>query len=456
MKIKKNRLLRRTLFVLLPLLVLLACTIRRNNYTPYTETAYYKETINTLQQQAPLITDGDTLQVGWAKIDITPPAPFPFAGYGKRLGMDYTEIHDPAYVRTFALSNGKQDAYFIALDMLITPMTLTAALNDASAKAGLKPEQLYLSATHTHTSFGGWGENLMGWVMAGKYSQEQVNLTAAKIIESIQLAKANAEKAKVGYGKAFAGHLVGNRLNGQESVRDTTVRFIKFEQADGDVGVLATFSAHVTVLPSKQAILSRDYPGALIDALEKEVDFAAFSAGAVASHRPLYHHGDTFMSVDSLGIQLARTIVPELDAVQMSYTTRLGYSRLPLQLPDAEFRIGDNYHLAPWLFHSLFGNYPAFVSSLQVDNIVLLGAPADYSGEFMKELEQQATQQHQQLIVTGFNGGYMGYLLPSRHHGLDAYEARDMNFYGKWGGDYLTAIFRQVMQKHAAPQAPAR
>ncbi len=442
----------RRLFILLLvpglILLVLACAIRKNDYTPYTESAYYKKTIKSLEEHKPLISEGDTLQVGWAKLSITPPPPFPLAGYGKRLGKEYTEIHDSVYVRTFAFDNGKQQAYFIALDMLITPMTLTTALNEASIKAGLQPEQLYLSATHTHNSFGGWGEKLMGWVMAGSYSKQQLARTTDQIMRSIELARANAEKARVGYGKAFAGHLVGNRLNGEESVRDSTVRFIKFEQEDGDVAVLAAFSAHATVLPSKQPVLSRDYPGAFVDALEKQVDFAAFTAGAVASHKPIYHHQDTFESVDSLGTQLARTILPELSTIKMGYTSTLGYSRVPLALSDPEFRISDNYHLAPWLFHGLFGKYPAFVSSLQLGDMILLGAPADYSGEFVKGLEQHANSQNQKLLVTGFNGGYMGYLTPSRHYMLDEYEVRDMNFYGKWGGDYITAVFRSLLDQH--------
>lgn len=441
---------------MLPLLLLLACAIRRNDATPYPETAYYKQTINSIQQRKPVVSEGDTLRVGWAKLSITPPPPFPLAGYGKRLGKKYTEVHDSVYVRTFAFNNGTQEAYFVALDMLITPMTLTAALEKATIKAGLQPEQVYLSATHTHTSFGGWGENLMGWVMAGNYSQEQVNKTTDQIIRSIKLAKANAEVTKVGYSKAYAGHLVGNRLNGEESVRDTTVRFIKFEQADGDVAVLASFSAHATVLPSKQQILSRDYPGAFVDALEKKVDFVAFTAGAVASHKPIYHHNDSFESVDSMGTQLARVIIPELPTIKMNYSATLGYSRLPLTLPDPEWRISDNLHLAPWLFHSLFGDYPSFVSSLQIGNIILLGAPADYSGEFMKELEEQAAQQQQHVMVSGFNGGYMGYLTPSRHYMLDEYEVRDMNFYGKWGGDYLTDLFKKVMRQHGTASVQTR
>ncbi|NDK56560.1 neutral/alkaline non-lysosomal ceramidase N-terminal domain-containing protein [Pontibacter fetidus] len=448
MKKKTKKILLRTLYFLLPLLLLLACAIHRNDYTPYPETAYYKQTIAALAQHQPVISEADTLKVGWAKQSITPPPPFPLAGYGKRLGKKYTSVHDSVYVRTFAFDNGKQQAYFVALDMLITPMTLTATLDKASIKAGLKPEQVYLSATHTHTSFGGWGENLMGWVMAGTYSQDQVNKTVNAIIQSIKKAQSSAQKTKIGYGKAFAGHLVGNRLNGQESVRDTTVRFMKFEQADGDIAVLATFAAHATVLPSKQQILSRDYPGAFVDALEKQVSFAAFTAGAVASHSPVYHYQDTFQSVDSMGAQLARTIVPELPATDMHYTSTLGYGRLPVTLPDPEWRIGDNHHLAPWLFYRLFGRYPSFISSLQIGNTLLLGAPADYSGEYMKELTQVAAHQNQQLIVTGFNGGYMGYLTPSRHYMLDEYEVRDMNFYGKWGGDYITSLFRKVMKAY--------
>jgi hypothetical protein len=88
------------------------------------------------------------------------------------------------------------------------------------------------------------------------------------------------------------------------------------------------------------------------------------------------------------------------------------------------------------------------VTSLQIGETVLLGVPADYSGELLPSLEQQAARQGQQVIVTGFNGGYIGYVTPDQHYQLQKYETRAMNFYGPHSGSYLTAILLQLLKQY--------
>ncbi|MFD2245512.1 neutral/alkaline non-lysosomal ceramidase N-terminal domain-containing protein [Pontibacter ruber] len=429
---------------LLLLFVAPSCVVQRLDRTPYQQTSYYTQTLKGLQEQQPA-TMADTLQAGWAKVNITPEVGTPMAGYGKRRGMKYNQVHDSVWVRTFAFDNGKSQTYFVALDMLIAPMEITAALEQKYAAHGLRPEQVYLTATHTHTSFGGWGKKLAGRIMAGKYKKRVVQQTTEKILQSIKLAQANLQPTRFGYGSINAASWVSNRLTGSEAARDTLLRFLKFEQASGSTAILCTFAAHPTILPSMQPILSRDYPGALVYALEQKYDFAAFSAGAVASHRAVYHHGDSFESVQETGQALAQLILAAVPAVKTAYTSRLGSSRLPLYLPEPQWRIGDNHRFAPGLFYTLFGRYPAYLSSLQLGNTIMLGMPADYSGEFMSELEQQAKEQEQHLLVTGFNGGYLGYIIPDEHYKLKKYEARAMNFYGPHSGSYLQEVLRRMI-----------
>lgn len=418
--------------------------VQRLDDTPYAQTTYYKETINQLQRSAPQVTTGDTLQVGWAKVNITPPVGTPLAGYGKRLGMAYEQVHDSAWVRTFAFSNGTSQAYFVSLDMLIAPMSVAAQLEQEYPKLGLQPGQVYLTATHTHTSFGGWQKKLAGRMMAGKYSRQIVQQTVQRIVQSIQQARQNRQPARIGYGQVSAAALVQNRLTGSRFNLDSTLRFIKFEQAGGKTAILCTFSAHPTILSSMQPVLSRDYPGELVDALEEEVDFAAFAAGAVGSHQAVYT-GGTFGSTAAVGRKLAQALQQKLPLVATAYTPTLGSSRTPLYLPSPQWRIGEHSRFAPGLFYTFFGKYNAYVNALQLGNIVLLGVPADYSGEFMAQLEAQAGQHTQHVLVTGFNGGYVGYLIPDKHYQLHKYEARDMNFYGPHAGNYLTDILLHLL-----------
>ncbi|MBX0332506.1 neutral/alkaline non-lysosomal ceramidase N-terminal domain-containing protein [Pontibacter sp. HSC-14F20] len=438
------------LWVLLSLLLctMQSCVVQRIDHTPYAQTDYYHHTLQELEKQPPVASKNDSLQVGWAKVNITPPVGSPLAGYGKRKGLRYSAVHDSVWVRTFAFDNGQTEVIFVALDMLIAPMTVAAALEKEYAALGLSPGQVYLSATHTHSSFGGWGQKLVGKLMAGRYSKQLVQQTTAHIVQCIQLARQNKQPSQIGYSKAYAPHLVRNRLTGSLTGRDTTIRFFKIEQDSCKTAVLATFAAHPTILPSMDAVLSRDYPGELVDQLEKSVDFAAFAAGAVGSQAVMAPHGDTYESTAAVGQELAAAILEKLPAVELTQTARLGYARHSLLLPKPQWRLHTNYRFAPFLFNRLFGKYPAYINSMQLGEAVLLGVPADYSGELLPLLEQRDLP----VVVTGFNGGYIGYITPDQHYQMKKYETRSMNFYGPHSGSYLTDILSRIIQQYKLQQ----
>ncbi|WP_246000469.1 neutral/alkaline non-lysosomal ceramidase N-terminal domain-containing protein [Pontibacter diazotrophicus] len=439
----------RSWYWLLLLLLLPACMVQRIDRTPYQQTDYYQETLASLNSHPATITTGDTLEVGWAKVNITPPAPAPLAGYGKRLGMDYEEVHDTAWVRTFAFDNGQTEAYFVSLDLLIVPMLVLQELEKQYPTLGLKPEQVYLSATHSHTSFGGWGRKIGVKLLSGEFEKEIVQQLTQQIVQSIQLARQNLTPTRVGYGSANAASMVRNRLTKSREDRDTELRFLKFERPDGTTAVLSFFSAHPTTLPSMQPILSRDYPGVLVDALEERIEFAAFSAGAVGSHSAVHFQEAPFGGMEEVGERLATILRHDLHQVETDYIYTLGYNRVPLLLPEPQWRISENLRLAPMLFNWLFGKHPAYVTSLQLGDIVLVGAPADYSGEFMDELESAAAKEGLEVIATSFNGGYIGYVTPAEHYNLDKYETRSMSFYGPHSGNYLTEMLQLLLRQHA-------
>ncbi|MEJ8800655.1 neutral/alkaline non-lysosomal ceramidase N-terminal domain-containing protein [Pontibacter sp. H249] len=433
-------------YLLLALLLLCqSCVVQKLDHTPYAQTDYYRKTLAGLDTLANLTATGDTLKVGWAKVNITPPVGTPLAGYGKRKGMKYTTVHDSVWVRTFAFDNGTNQAYFVTLDMLITPMSVAAELEEKYKSIGLSSDQVYFAATHTHSSFGGWGRKLAGRIMAGKYKKKVVRQTAAHVIQSIKLAQANAQTSKVGYGTANGAAFVKNRLTGSIVERDTTIRFLKFENQNGEQAILCTFSAHPTILPSIQPILSGDYPNVLVHKLEQEVSFAAFSAGAVGSHSSIYSHGDSFESTQDVGRSIAQSILTAASETETVYTSELQSRRLPLHMPEPHWRLGENKRFAPGLFYTFFGKYDAYVNRLQIGNTTLLGVPADYSGEFMPSLEATAAAQNKHVILTGFNGSYLGYIVPDTHYNLKKYEARAMNFYGPTAGSYLTYLLQQLL-----------
>src|SRR5436309_413813 len=95
---------------------------------------------------------GGTLRAGAARVDITPAADaaLPMAGYGGRT-QGFRGIHDSVYVRAIVLDDGTTQAALVAWESLFVPDTIWAETSQRIAvEAGIRPENLLLSAVHDH------------------------------------------------------------------------------------------------------------------------------------------------------------------------------------------------------------------------------------------------------------------------------------------------------------------
>src|SRR2546428_13687049 len=83
----------------------------------------------------------------------------PLAGYGNRNGRPATGVHDDLYVKAVALRVGDRLGVMLGADALIIPREVAdIASQRLEQELKLHREQIYLSATHSHCSLGGWGE----------------------------------------------------------------------------------------------------------------------------------------------------------------------------------------------------------------------------------------------------------------------------------------------------------
>jgi hypothetical protein len=58
-----------------------------------------------------------------------------------------------------------------------------------------------------------------------------------------------------------------------------------------------------------------------------------------------------------------------------------------------------------------------------------------------------ANQYGLKLIVTVFNGGYIGYITPDSLYDEHFHEVREMNWYGPGNGTYFDQLIRQIITK---------
>ena len=434
-------------FFFLILLLVIATMITTMDQTPYKQMPYYKQWKSLIGKVNKDTSNTETFKVGWAKVNITPASPTPMAGYGNRRGRPYVSVHDSVYVRAMVIDNGVTQAAIIAADLLIIPPTVTKILQARLTEKEIPFDHVFFGATHTHNSVGGWGTGISGLFFSGKYDQKNVDKIAEAIFQAIVQAKAKLEPAKLAYMESVDKADIQNRLVGEEGDVDPEIRSVGFITDSGKKAILASYGAHSTVIQSKNMVLSRDYPGVLIDSLENgRYNFAMYMAGAVGSMAPVEKGADDFdeMKNQAFGVQQA---LLASDTVSQSKQAFLQSLTIPLPLRDPSPRLTMDIVLRSWAFKKAFGEYPVFVKALRVGNILMVGMPCDFSGELVAGLDAYAKTKGLNLMVTSFNGGYIGYITHDKYFDRDKYETKTMSWYGPYNGAYLQEVIRDIIDK---------
>jgi hypothetical protein len=381
--------------------------------------------------------------IGHAIENLTPPYPTATAGYGKRRGKLYESVHDSIYVRTMVIENGSQRVAIVSADLLIIPPTVTELLEKELPEIGFTLDNTYLGASHTHNSIGNWGKGVMTFLY-GSYDDSIVHFIADKIKYSIQRASKNLKPATLKAGTIPLDHVVYNRLIDNGPV-DSLLRVIEIQHNDSSKLLLMSFTAHATCLFARDMVLSRDYPGKVVDAIEKNgYDFVMFMAGAVGSHAGNVPE-QGWSCVDLLSDEVAKGFLLNKHHLVAVKDSTLMMQRVPLLLSEPQAKVLKDWRLRPWLFDLAFGEYPEFLTALRIGNIVMLGVPCDFSGEFNRGLDSLAARHGMTAMVTSFNGGYIGYVTPGKYYDVDHYETRLMNWYGPGNGEYVEKCMERLM-----------
>ena len=254
---------------------------------------------------------------------------------------------DSVYARAIVLDNGVLRVAIVSLDLLIVHPTITAQLEKELPRIGFILDRTYLAATHSHNSLGGWGKRLAGQLFAGQYDQRIADHIVQCVISAIDQAQHQLRPAQVGFTQLPVPELVQNRLAGNQGTTDPFVRMLKFRKSTGETALLFTYTAHPTILEMGRLQLSRDYPGVLVDALEKKdsvsVDFAMFMAGAVGSQGPV-EKGSDLDATRHMGRELDRHIETKLACIPLQPDTALTLNmlRVSLRLREPHRRIAES------------------------------------------------------------------------------------------------------------------
>ncbi|MCB1172974.1 MAG: neutral/alkaline non-lysosomal ceramidase N-terminal domain-containing protein [Leptospiraceae bacterium] len=432
------------------LIVFCLVTLRAIDYTDFKDSAYFKKTRETLDSPQ-LQPPAEKIRAGFAQVDITPSVGEPMAGFGARSPMASRGIRSAVKIKAISLSARGRMFTIIGADLLlITPELRRAVLETTHAK----PATLYFTATHTHSGPGGYDSSRLHALVLGQYHPEALQRIRDAIVTAIQLSQKNMiaielDSARVGTNRPF----IRNRID-SNSAAYPAIDVIRFTNSNSRKprALFIVASPHATCLGSKNHLIDADYPGVLSRSLEQKygimVVFAAGSVGSMTVASPVGGAACT----QYVGQTIADAVSDLLRHNNRSARqTIIASQLLNVHLPETHVRIGAKLRLAPFLSSSLLAKQ-TYIHVLRLNQTFLIGMPADYSAELTVKLEHQrqsqdpGVQTREHLIVTSFNGDYIGYLLPRERYAHNHYESRTMNFYGPQAGEYFNALVFHLLQ----------
>lgn len=425
----------------------------------YFQEDYYQKTVARIDSiKSAMVSENDYIQAGFARISITPTLQnsedifsegkfiqVPLAGYGARKGKSAKGIHDSIFVKAVALKENKQTLAIISADLLIMPPNIIDSVTARLSEEGIQREQLFFSATHTHSGPGGWGSGYIGELFAGKESKNIEKWLVNQISKAVIIAFADLCPASIGSGSFNAASYTRNRLTGDSGTKNDEFNFIVIEQTGRKKAIIGSFSAHSTTLGSDNMEISADYPGYWERKIEKtSADLAMFCSGSVGSQSPV-GKGDGYNKPKYIGEALADSLCGHIHQVTLNKKVTFSALTLKISLPEYHLRLTTKINLSSYLSRKLMPQPEnVYLQALRLGNLIWITTPCDFSGEYALQIKNSMAVKGFKSIISSFNGSYIGYIVPGRYFYINEYEPKLMGWFGPDMGEYTMDLIRLI------------
>ena len=204
-----------------------------------------------------------SLSAGSAVVDITPRTPCHMAGYGGR-DHEHEGVHDPLSLRALYVSGEGGDALLVSADILwFMEDIIERILPELESQLGLKPPNVLLCGTHTHSAPTPSHE---------KANREWVHILERQVVAAAAIAKGRLEEVKM--TTARGSSKIG--INRREQTPGGKVVLGKNPRGTIDreliavslttarrkaIARIASFACHGVVLGGRNYHISSDWPG---------------------------------------------------------------------------------------------------------------------------------------------------------------------------------------------------
>lgn len=390
------------------------------------------------------------LKVGTAEIDITPQPNVPMAGYAARKSGS-KGVHDPLMARAIVLDDGDTRVGWIIAELIGLRAPVTSRIRALGAEtAGIAPERIMVSATHTH---GGPDTRPRPEVDADRAAHEAyLEELPHKLGRCLAAAAAALEPAKAYFGRAVTTDVQHNRRFHMKDGRvlmdwespdpaevawqppvDPALQVLVFKAKRSVRAVLVQFACHATVMDSGNYLITADWPGVACRHLQRllkpkaaggPAPWTAFAQGCCGDINPRYPK-DTYEEVESKGRLVARAARRAVKRAEPVKGDSVRSVIVPLKLP----RKNPGFDPTPT------GEfYECEVQAFRIGDVAVVGLPGEvFSGI---GLDVKAHSEFRGTFAGGYTNDYgLGYVPVSPEYAGGGYEIESSKV--AIGGDRL-------------------
>lgn len=240
-----------------------------------------------------------SMQVGIAKINITPPSPAFMSGYANRDKPSEGVLHD-LWAKALVLSSQDEKMIIVTTDLLGLSHQVSAEVAEKiQEKFGIERRQLMFNSSHTHSGPMIWPS----LSVIAEYSPEDQKIVSEysqvlvdKLVQVISGAYGQQESMQVFAGKTTADFAINRRaLAAQKNginlpgPIDHDVPVLKFVNTSGEIkAVLFGYTCHNTTLMGNNFLINGDYAGFAQIEIEKKLPKATafFILGSAGDQNP--------------------------------------------------------------------------------------------------------------------------------------------------------------------------
>ncbi len=257
-------------------------------------------------------TEG-SFRAACVKVDITPSTPQWMRGYAPRKSSG---VHDKIYHRIVAMDDGTTQFFLVSTDACsFSPSFYDRMCRELHHRTGIRPEQIWWSATHTHAAPHIGPQDLaqlfsktLGDRFSIDHDVDHWERVKQVLIEGIQQAQSRLEPATLGIGTGQSQANInrrGTNAKGRSVLGtdpdgpvDRQIGLIRLQRPDGSlIALVANYAIHGTVLGGRNTLISGDVQGIVAEYVERKTGAPMlFINGAEGNVAPIYSVRKDFAS----------------------------------------------------------------------------------------------------------------------------------------------------------------